>query len=229
MDNDKFNGRRDDLLKFIDLYKLFLADKHGESVSKKFRGIDTTFSEPIISVMLQEQMLREIQTSFAINQNEGKKEEDVLYYIDLLFYSEKKIENLPDRLEFNRAIQYYLNRDFRTSNKIILELKTKKRIKQKENPLYLDLLFLEALCQNIDNEYDPDSMRSIQSLIKIQKKEGLYEEKAYRLLMKWKNKTNHGQKTFHEKYSKELDELKGLMNKFEVMQNIIYLTLMNRI
>lgn len=216
------------IYQYFDLIKIFLNAKHKNDIpfinERKLKSIPE-----IMTVMLQEELINSIKTTcnpFDKIINEKNYNE---YLIDKLFFAETKIECLPDRLEVNRAILFYIRKEYDKSQEIIIELKSKKRNKQKANPIFIQLLLLDLLCQIKQEEYDLNSiLRSLKSCAK-QRGDLEFEIAAIKLLEKYSTLPSFGRKDFPASQKKEIVNLQNIRDIINPIHSLIIMTLQNEV
>ncbi|WP_430933272.1 hypothetical protein [Saccharicrinis sp. 156] len=183
----------------------------------------------LLATLLQEEFITNQNLIPSYVNNDPNKGIDVQFYINLFFYTEKKIENIPDRLELNRAILLYLENKQEKSIEILNTLKVSKRIKSKDNPIFLDVLILELLCRIKNEEYDLYSnFRSIKGVLKTQNKSE-FEIKAVKELENWSQLTQFGKRDYIQNEKETIESLRAVANKLEPIHQLIVYALSGEI
>jgi len=213
---------------YFNLIKVFLDAKLNNNIPYINERKQQSTPE-IMTVMLQEELINSIKTSSNPFEQLLNEENQGEYLTKKLYYSEIKIECLPDRLELNRAIHFCLRKKFHESQEIITELKSKKRNKQKTNPIFLDLLFLDLLCQIGNKEFDLDSIfRSLKSCIK-ELNNPEFEAIAIKLLKKYSNLNSFGRNDFLTTQEDGINDLTKSKDITNPIHSLILMTLRNEV
>ncbi len=220
------------ILNFLLLYKQQLALENGDfRVVREIRDeFYKTTQDSITTIMLFEQMNFDTQLLLGLKNNEHEKlEKNDNYSHGLYLYSEEKIELFALRKEFNTAILKFINTDFSACLKIIKDIKSIKKVKDKDSLFYLNILLLELLAEKLNGKADFEYLRrSIRGILK-EKPYLKFENKANKLFFEWMNMTEYGLKDFSKENKEKMNELNSLAKNTEPMHYIIIAALGNKL
>jgi hypothetical protein len=218
------------IVNYLKLKKIILLAQQGET--DRIIGInlkDELSENKILSVMMMEELLRDIILIDSIRTPKAKRIKDSDYYIDFLLYSDAKIENTALRIEVNRSIIFFLSgKNLECIKSIHSLVKRDKTIMQKENALFLDLLFLELIAGLKKGDYDVGLLDDIRTLSDANS-ESNFERLAIDILFKWSKLPDYMKKLFPNEHVDELKKLENTMLKTKVIHHLILLTLQNKI
>ena len=219
--NKEYSKENESYKQFLIQYKQLLALKINDrnELSKIKSGFFNTVN-PLSTALLFEQVNFELQISLSLINNNFQEAEEFIPY-GLYLFSKDKIELFELRKEMNSAILLFVNNDISGCYSLIKQIKSNRKVKSKDNPLYLKVLFLELMLGRFENSINTDNLiRSIKGILK-NKKRSEFEYMAVNLLKEWvvENVNNVS----------EIEKLDTLINEAEPMHHLIIAALENRL